>query len=118
MSVSRFLWNSQLYVQKGYNESRERTKNGLVAENWSQTDGRVDRRTDRETKRREDLEKKKKKRSFLRRNERLLHHKSDFIFVWNDLYFTNLYWKNGRTQNSIQIIPTKTRKSPDEITFL
>jgi len=39
------------------------------------------------------------KLSFLCRNERLIHHKSDFIFVGNDLYFTNLYWKNCKTKS-------------------
>jgi len=86
MSVSRFLWNSQVYVKNCYNESHEKTKKGLIADNWSQTDGRVDRRTDGETKRREDLG-PHKKRSFLYRNGRLIHHKSDFIFVGNDLNF-------------------------------
>ena len=46
MSVSRFLWNSQVYVKNCYNESHEKTKKGLIADNWSQTDGRVDRRRD------------------------------------------------------------------------
>lgn len=43
MSVSRFSWKSQLYVKNCYNESDEKTKNGLVADNGSQTYGRMDR---------------------------------------------------------------------------
>lgn len=46
MSVSRFSWKSQLYVKNCYNESDEKTKNGLVADNGSQTYIRMDRWTD------------------------------------------------------------------------
>jgi len=34
MSMSRFLWNSQLYVNNCYNESDEKMKNDLAADNW------------------------------------------------------------------------------------